>query len=100
MMYQAQKVLIADGKTADLLKLLDRSEAAMKAGPDLYHAAMGWCEAEGKKDMATAVLKHASDKFPADVVSWLHCMVVCWQARTDAKPLRHMKRVPERSLTC
>ena len=69
MMYQAQKVLIQDGRTDELLKLLDRSDAAMKAGPDLYHAALGWCQAEGKEDMATAVMKHASEKFPDDVVS-------------------------------
>ncbi|XP_070181286.1 TPR repeat-containing protein DDB_G0287407-like [Littorina saxatilis] len=65
--YQAQEVLIPDGKTAELLALLDQSEAALKAGSNLYHAAVTWCQDKGKKQMADAVIEHAANKFPDDV---------------------------------
>ncbi|KAL8611691.1 hypothetical protein ACOMHN_063476 [Nucella lapillus] len=63
--YQAQDVLIPAGSTAELLALLDAGGAAL--GRDLYHAAVGWCQAKGQDPMALDVLKHASDKFPDDV---------------------------------
>ncbi|XP_076442900.1 TPR repeat-containing protein DDB_G0287407-like [Babylonia areolata] len=65
--YQAQEVLIPEGKTEELLALLERSGKALGAGSDLYHAAMGWCRNKQKDDMAFHILKHASDKFPDNV---------------------------------
>ena len=67
--YQAQEVLIPEGKTTELMAALDRSDAALKAGPDLYLAALSWCMSKGQKQMADAVVKHASDKYPDNIVS-------------------------------
>ena len=83
MTYQAREVLVPDGKTAELLALLERSQAAMKAGPDLYHAALGWCQAQGKQDMAHAVMLAASERFPNDLVSgWVLGSVGWWQSHS------------------
>ena len=67
--YQAKDVLIQNGQTQALLDLLDKCHGPLKAGPDLYHAAMSWSMEHKQKDMAEAILMHAAEKFPDNLVS-------------------------------
>nr|KAG5687605.1 hypothetical protein BaRGS_031396 [Batillaria attramentaria] len=65
--YQAEEVLIPSGDVKGLITLLDKADKEIGAGSNMYHAAIEWCQKQGKTDMVPVILQHAADKFPDDM---------------------------------